>query len=111
MTNVLPASNLNMLYSSCLLLLRWSIFYFDPAVVYKYDHSFLVFSQYNHLHYLYLKMRTTFTLLITLTILLVLGTEARVTFDGQKRGGILGDGILGDGGLLGGDGLGDILDN
>lgn len=56
-------------------------------------------------------MRTTFTLLITLTILLVLGTEARVTFDGQKRGGILGDGILGDGGLLGGDGLGDILDN
>lgn len=56
-------------------------------------------------------MRTTFTLLITIAILLVLGTEARVTFDGQKRDGLLGDGLLDDGlgdGLLD-DGLSDGL--
>lgn len=54
-------------------------------------------------------MRTTFTLLVALTILLVLGIEARVTFDNQKRDGLFGDGLLGDDGILGDDGLGDGL--
>lgn len=55
-------------------------------------------------------MRTTFTLLATFTLFLVLGTEAHVAFDSEKRdGGILGcdDGLLGNllgqGGILGCD--------